>query len=827
MGNNCAKKNTPILSQSNNEVRPEPIAMQKQIEKRKKNVLDRKEEEDTLVPALCVDDTSNKQPDVSQQKQTPSRKEPPEKMTDDNIEGRSGEPVARDDQGSFSIGNNHLNREVSEANESSSSSPLPRIENERRKVELIPPKIDHLQKTGADVLLSSSPSGATRASTEPISLAKPSDLFGSFLPHDTDDSNSLVHYIVDQKQESNEDIKNLDENNDTNYKREFKDSNDTKKLDEKSEDKKIAARGAFFGVTSRQKELGAKSNIKLQNFLSCLDCGDTKPGTPLPMQPFSDDVEGPFSGGGGTNEFQINIEEVVQSDEVEALGFDPGILDISLDLSGGFESESEADITDWAQIPHLQGLLSDTPASTPGCKSIKRENSAVATINYKTIGPPEDLPKMNSHKWLHNSQLRTEPKYQRLLHVPTTDDRKQAHFDMDSSDSETDSDKFIEIDENNFRPLVSSLRSVQKPAEIRRVGLHAPFFQDKHYREPLTQLGTHEGVNLLPTMIINQIVEHVMVPQEEWESLFGVYSATIGMHRDWISSIDDDPANGNLVSGGRDNLVHIWDTVAAPMGHSSIPISSLQTTDDVNCVMFLDPEHVIIGTQSEMKIWNWEKGEAADSCQNYFDRSAVLCVAKMPNEPNMFVTGQEDGKLSIWDVERDQAVATREDHIKEIRAVTTVSNGRVIISGSKDCTIRIWDKRLGKKRNQNQIDAPSNNYHPAMVNGICSLSESIIATAHSDNTIKIWDYRKHSLKACLATLKGHRDYVWDVTRVADSGLLSASADACLKMWDWKRATFMQNLEGSGSGVLTLATDSNGKLFSAGNDAHVRSWNLFI
>jgi len=440
------------------------------------------------------------------------------------------------------------------------------------------------------------------------------------------------------------------------------------------------------------------------------------------------------------------------------------------------------------------------------CDFKEEESTNTIVIDYQNQGPPTSIHRTESSISSH-SMLRTDPRPARM---------SLSCVDLSNCSEDPVSGNFL----NSKTPIISK-NKVKKPDRRRFLGLQSPVDQQKHYEDALIECWPLKENTIDCKSAIGNIIEHVLVEEEEWERMFGVYSSTVGKHKDWIHGLDLDPGGNHIVSGGNDNLVHVWDT-KEPIGKVSSALNSLSASDAVSSVMFLTPQQIVVGTQSEMIIWNWE--ENPKKFVNYFDRSAVMCLAKIPNQADLFLAGQESGELAIWNVNRHKPVLDF-DGTSKVTGVTTVSNGSVLVSCARDSTINFWDQRTGQIITTFQ--AASDPKQLKWVNGLCALNDHTIATARADNTINIWDRRKNPLTACLSSLTGHDNYVWDVKAVGESGLLSASSDSKLKLWDWKRGKEKQDLKGSKRTVFTLATNGDDKLFSAGMDHYVRSWTFWI
>lgn len=109
---------------------------------------------------------------------------------------------------------------------------------------------------------------------------------------------------------------------------------------------------------------------------------------------------------------------------------------------------------------------------------------------------------------------------------------------------------------------------------------------------------------------------------------------------------------------------------------------------------------------------------------------------------------------------------------------------RMLISGSMDQTLKIWNYRTGQCLNTLQG-------HTA---GVISLhfDSSVLVSGSVDHTIKVWNFVD---KSCV-TLRGHRDWVNSVKLHSPSRtIFSASDDMTVKIWDLDSKVCIRTLEG--------------------------------
>jgi WD40 repeat protein len=61
----------------------------------------------------------------------------------------------------------------------------------------------------------------------------------------------------------------------------------------------------------------------------------------------------------------------------------------------------------------------------------------------------------------------------------------------------------------------------------------------------------------------------------------------------------------------------------------------------------------------------------------------------------LLASGDDDGRLWLWEPETGQRLATLEGHTAGVHAVAFSGGGRVLASASGDGTIKIWESNSG------------------------------------------------------------------------------------------------------------------------------------
>ena len=77
-------------------------------------------------------------------------------------------------------------------------------------------------------------------------------------------------------------------------------------------------------------------------------------------------------------------------------------------------------------------------------------------------------------------------------------------------------------------------------------------------------------------------------------------------------------------------------------------------------------------------------------------KDIVTCLAVSP-DGRFLVSGSKDRTVRIWDLESGLRKAVLEGHEDEVNSCTFSPNGQVVVSGSEDATLRLWDAQSGNE----------------------------------------------------------------------------------------------------------------------------------
>ena len=116
-------------------------------------------------------------------------------------------------------------------------------------------------------------------------------------------------------------------------------------------------------------------------------------------------------------------------------------------------------------------------------------------------------------------------------------------------------------------------------------------------------------------------------------------------------------------------------------------------------------------------------------------RETVYAVAVTPDGKRV-VSGSEDRTLKVWDLESGQVLQTLSGHGDWVRAVAVTPDGQRAVSGSRDDTLKVWDLASGKELQT--LSGHQGNVHAVALTpgGKRAVSGS------ADATLKVWDLER-------------------------------------------------------------------------------------
>lgn len=155
--------------------------------------------------------------------------------------------------------------------------------------------------------------------------------------------------------------------------------------------------------------------------------------------------------------------------------------------------------------------------------------------------------------------------------------------------------------------------------------------------------------------------------------------------------------------------------------------------------------------------------------------SAFVQALAFSPDGRFLVTGSEDGSIRVWDVDKGLCLHTKTDHSSAVNSVAFTTDGKYLLSGSDDHAVGVW--------NGSSFDL-------------------------------------------VRMMSGHDDYVSRVRPAGPGRAVSASKDGTVRLWNIETGECVHVMNQEGGWVFALGASHDGKRAVAGSDRNViRMWDL--
>lgn len=272
-----------------------------------------------------------------------------------------------------------------------------------------------------------------------------------------------------------------------------------------------------------------------------------------------------------------------------------------------------------------------------------------------------------------------------------------------------------------------------------------------------------------------------------------------------------------IVTGSADKTIKIWSF----KGQLKSTIEG--HTDTVSKVIF-SPDNKIIASGSydgTVKIWTIG-GRLLESLKQ---KTLVYDISFNPKDNTMIASANGDGVIQIWNIQTGQKLSPIFPEInpneKILRLDFSPDGSNIVFSRNNDNFVRIWDIKTNKIKKLG--------FHKILVSDVKFSPEknsNLIASSDYEGNIKIWDFKQMKLIRSIVT-SSEKDLIYSLAFSPNGKILASSGliqNKSIQLWD---------ITGKSRGIIKGHTDfihqvsfiSNETLISASNDRTARIWQI--
>ncbi|KAM3330779.1 hypothetical protein ACQJBY_027111 [Aegilops geniculata] len=218
-------------------------------------------------------------------------------------------------------------------------------------------------------------------------------------------------------------------------------------------------------------------------------------------------------------------------------------------------------------------------------------------------------------------------------------------------------------------------------------------------------------------------------------------------------------------------------------------------------------------TQTNMRILRGHT--AAITALHCVTRKEVWDLVGDREDAGFFISGSTDCTVKVWDpsLRGSELRATLRGHTRTVRAIS--SDRGKIVSGGDDQSVIVWDKQAFKLLEELKG-------HDAPVTSVRMLSGERVLTASHDGTVKMWDVRTDT---CVATVGRCQSAVLCMEYDDSTGILAAAGrDVLAHVWDIRSSKQMFKLQGHTKWIRSMRMTGE-TIITGSDDWTARVWSL--
>lgn len=204
----------------------------------------------------------------------------------------------------------------------------------------------------------------------------------------------------------------------------------------------------------------------------------------------------------------------------------------------------------------------------------------------------------------------------------------------------------------------------------------------------------------------------------------------------------------------------------------------------------------------------------------------VLCVdtCTLSSGRTVIVTGSKDKTVRLWDAAIKGCIGIGRGHMEAVGAVAFFKKQQhYFVSGSSDRTIKVWqyaDEGISDPIGKAVVPA-----HDMDINSLAvAPNDSLVCSGSQDRTARVW---KLPDLVPMVVLRGHKRGIWSVEfSPVDQCVITASGDKTIKMWAIADGSCLKTFEGHTASVIRASFVTRGAQFiSCGADGLVKLWTV--
>ncbi len=313
-----------------------------------------------------------------------------------------------------------------------------------------------------------------------------------------------------------------------------------------------------------------------------------------------------------------------------------------------------------------------------------------------------------------------------------------------------------------------------------------------------------------------------------WNINTGLYLQSLSGHLSEINAITFSSNNKILATASVDRTIKLWDVTTGKC------LKTLQgRADFVHSVIFSSDNRTIFsGSQHTINFWDVDSHECIFTLFEGKDWLSSLIIS--PDQKTLACAniGNENNVVRIWQIDSlnrnyldkyiNKTISNQiphkilKGHHDSIWSIAFNPDGKKIVSGSSDRTVKIWDSLTG------QCLKTFYGHNRPVLSVAFSPHGNTIASCGGHSIIKLWNLQSGE---CFQTIEERASYI---IKFNSNGLILASGhtSGIVKLWDTNNGQCIQTLGKLGNPIISMIFSHDGKFIAYGSyDGTVTVWDI--
>ncbi|ORY56759.1 WD40 repeat-like protein [Neocallimastix californiae] len=345
----------------------------------------------------------------------------------------------------------------------------------------------------------------------------------------------------------------------------------------------------------------------------------------------------------------------------------------------------------------------------------------------------------------------------------------------------------------------------------------------------------HEFVKNCPKNFYKRIYRRNHLLNHNWQHGRCHQISFSGHEQNVVTCLQFD--SDRIISGSDDQTINVYDTKTGQLlkkleGHNG----------GVWALQYWKNTLVSGSTDRTVRVWDIEEGRCTHKFHGHTSTVRCLIIVTPTENPithkvepkfPVIITGSRDSNLRIWklpDIKKDPPYNSSDygngsnnnnpyflkllnGHTDSVRAIA--GSGNVLVSGSYDHTVRIWNISTGENTfilRGHREKVYSIGYSPELQKA---------ASGSMDFNVRVWST---TTGECLFNLEGHSSLV-GLLEISPNYIISGAADSTLRIWSAETGQCMSVLNGHQAAISCFHHDPKLNRIVSGSDGGVKLWEL--